>query len=322
MSTSPKHLERVGGKQFVFIVGAPRSGTSWLHKMLAAHPQVAAIPQEMTLFSKYLAPADKHYREESMHLERGDWRQGLPLLFDAVEFEAGLHKVVDTVYGRILDTKPAATHLIDKHPHYAGHLALIDRLLPTCKVIHIIRDGRDMAVSTMRTKRLKGHGQADVEGAARVWSGRIRQARAYGAKLGPERFLELRYEELLADTEGGLAQVLGFINLDTDPKLVQRIAQEHDMDVRIVSGGDSTLNAVRRTPDAIWRSKLMLHERYLMEHIAGDLLAELGYAQRDWWVLRWSDRPRLAWWLMRTRLRLMRKAIAGALSYPANPAAR
>jgi len=322
MGQYAQHLERVGDRQFVFIVGAPRSGTSWLHEMLAAHPQVAAIPEEMTLFSKYLAPADKHYREETMHLERGDWRQGLPLLFDPVEFEAALHKVVDSVYGRILDSNTIATHLIDKHPHYAGHLALIDRLLPTCKVIHIIRDARDVAVSTMRTKRLKGHGQADVEGAARVWSERIRQARAYGAKLGPERFLELRYEDLLADTQGGLTQVLGFIRLDTEPTLVQRIAQEHDMEVRTVSGGDTTLNALRRIPDAIWRSKLMLHERYLMEHFAGDLLAELGYAQRDWWVLRWSDRPRLAWWLLRTRLRLLRRATAEALSYPTKPAAR
>lgn len=319
MSISAQHLERVGDKQFVIIVGAPRSGTSWLHRMLSEHPQVAGLRQEMTLFSKYLAPADKHYREETMHMERGDWKQGLPLLFDAAEFEAGLHKIVDAVYGRILDSKPTATHLIDKHPHYAGHLALIDRLLPTCKVVHIIRDGRDMAVSTMRTKRLKGHGQADIEGASKVWCERIRQARAYGAKLGPERFLELRYEQLLADTEAELARVLDFIHLDTAPELLQRIARENAMEVRTVSGGDSALNTIRRIPNAIWRSKLMLHERYLMERRAGDLLAELGYAQPNWWVLRWSDRPRLAWWLFRTRLRLLRNAIGQAMRFPAPP---
>jgi len=317
MTSAAQHMARVGDKQFVLIVGAPRSGTSWLHRMLAEHPRVAGIPQEMTLFSKYLAPADKHYREEAMHMERGDWRQGLPLLFDQAEFEAALHKAVDAVYGRILDGNPAATHIIDKHPHYAGHLALIDRLLPTCKVIHIIRDGRDMAVSTMRTKRVKGHGQGDIEGAAKVWCERIRQARAYGAKLGPQRFLELRYEQLLADTEAELARVLDFIQLETEPEVLQRIARENAMEVRTVSGGDTELNAVRRTPNAIWRSKLMLHERYLMERRAGDLLAELGYAQPNWWVLRWSDRPRLVWWLLRTRLRLLYSAVGQALRYPA-----
>lgn len=303
-------------RRYLFIVGAPRSGTTWVHQMLAEHPEVAAIPQEMTLLSKYLAPAARAFADEAEHIRRGDWKQGLPLVMEPQEFNAGLLRIVDEVYGRIHALKPGATLVIDKHPHYAAHLPFITKLLPACKVIHVLRDGRDVAVSTMRTKRLIGHGQGSIEGAAEMWVNRVQQAQRFGEQVGPERYLEVRYEDLLQETHQGLERILAFADIPNDTEYLARVTQEFDMNRRTVSGGDASLNAMRNKPGAIWSSKLMLHERYLMECIAGTTLTKQGYATKDWWVLRWSDRPRIWWWLLRTRWGMVRKALAEAWHYP------
>lgn len=303
-------------RQFVFIVGAPRSGTTWLHQMLAEHPAVAALPEEMTLFSKYLAPAAHAYAEESERLRNGAWRQGLPLLVDEEEFRQALLLVVERVYARVVARKPGAEVVLDKHPHYAAHLPFISHLLPDCKVIHIIRDGRDVAVSTMRTKRLVGHGQGTIEGAAQVWVNRVRQAQRFGEEAGSHRYLEMRYEDLLADTRDGVARVLAFIGTSEAPGYLDHVVDAFHVEKRMVSRGDRDLNALRGVSGAIWERKLVLHERFLFDRLAGSLLSELGYAREGWWKLRWSDGLRLQLWLLRQRVALLRAGIASAIRYP------
>jgi hypothetical protein len=281
-------------KQFVFIVGAPRSGTSWLHGMVSAHPDVASMRSELTLFSKYLAPADRFFGRESGHLQRGDREQGLPLLFTPEEFDQGLRVIVDRVYERVLARNPEASHILDKHPHYALHLPLIERLLPHARVLHIIRDGRDVAVSTMRTKRLIGHGQGDIEGASRVWHACITKAREHGRRMGPQRYLEVRYEELMADTTGGLKAVMAFCGLTVDDDRLRTIADEHAIERNMVSRGDPALQ--RRGDVPAWAGGLTLQERYLMDRYVGGLLADLGYGPQGWWKVKQDDGLRIALW--------------------------
>src|SRR5262245_29129418 len=101
-------------KQFIFIIGAPRSGTSWVHRMLAEHPQVAAIDHELTVFSRYLAPWARHFAAETQSMNEGKWSQGMPTLFSAEEFEQRMRAFVDDVYTRVQERRPAATHILDK----------------------------------------------------------------------------------------------------------------------------------------------------------------------------------------------------------------
>lgn len=279
---------------FVFVIGAPRSGTSWLHQMLGSHPDVAAMEkEELTVFTRYIGPWVHNYDIEDRAQNIDGIRQGLPCLFTEEELYDLMGGLVDRVYARLLERRnPEGTVILDKHPNYCNQLALIDRLVPHSRFIHIIRDGREVAVSMNSAFRRLGFGAGDTRGAAIDWHKHITNARAYAPKLG-DRYTEVRYEDLRSRTGPELERLMAFSGLRPDTALVERLVREHDISVRQVSTGDTTLNALRDTPDAIWRNKLSTRQRFTFDHIAGGLLQRLGYAQAGWWALSPTDRLRM-----------------------------
>ncbi len=287
-------MEMLRNKQLVVVLGAPRSGTTWLHHMIAAHPHVASINEELTLFSSYLAPVVDRFDSEVHHIHAGNWVQGLPLLYTPEEFEEGMRSITAGVYDRVLARRPEATHILDKHPNYSNHIPLIQRLLPGCRIIHIIRDGREVVVSMMGAKKRVGFGAGDIRGAAKHWARDLLNARRDGELLGPGLYMEVRYEELMADTVPGLERLFEFTGLPVTPGLVERIAAEHAIEKNQVSWADTSLNALRKKEGAIWKTRLSLEERWVMDRMVGDLLRDLGYADPGWWALNTTERLRMA----------------------------
>lgn len=295
-------------RRFVFVIGSPRSGTSWLHRMIAEHPSVASLEGELTVFSRYVAPWVKGYDNERGHIERNEWHQGLPLLFTQAEFDEYMRSIIGRIYDRMLSARPEATHLLDKHPDYCHHLQLIERFLPGARFVHIVRDGREVAVSMISAKRRLGFGTGDVEGAAREWSQCTTKARAFGERIG-ERYLEVRYEDLQRATPTMLATVLRHCHLGTEDREVARISEKFHISRAQVSRGDTTLNALRGIPGAIWRQNLSLKQRYVFDQVAGDLLRDLGYAERGWWALGLADRPAMLFYPLWLKLKRTVQAV-------------
>jgi hypothetical protein len=303
-------------KQFLFVVGAPRSGTTWLHRMLAQHPDVASLNAELTLFSSYLAPVVARFSDEARHRDSGEWEQGLPVLFTPDEFQFGMRELTGLTYSRVLAGNPEATHILDKHPAYALHMPLIGRILPSSRFVHIIRDGREVAVSMMSARKRLGFGAGEIKGACRDWATHVRTASGDGAALGPSRYLEVRYEELMARTGTLLQRVFDFAGLPITGSEAARIAHGHAIENNPVGRGNTALDGLRRTPDAIWRAKLSLVERWTMDRIAGDLLQELGYAQPGWWAVHKGDRARMAGYPFLGRLRATLGSAKHTWKYP------
>ncbi|MCI1752570.1 MAG: sulfotransferase [Flavobacteriales bacterium] len=296
-------MSSIPDKQYVFVVGAPRSGTTWLHRMLAEHPSVASINAELTLFSSYLAPVVKRFKDETFHRDRGHWDQGLPMLFSQQEFDSAIRSVTGMTYARVLNKNPAASHILDKHPAYSLHIPLIDQLLPNSRFIHIIRDGREVVVSMMSAKRRLGFGEGDVRGASLDWANHIRQARAEGSKLGASRYMEVSYEALMETRGSLLKDVFDFAGLPLTDTEIGQIASKHAIDNQQVSGGDAALNKLRKIPGAIWRSKLTLQERWTLDELVGDLLFELEQARPGWWALNASERRTMTYRRLKIRAR-------------------
>ena len=92
----------------------------------------------------------------------------------------------------------------DKTPMHCRHLRTIERLLPEARFVHIIRDGRDAAVSLRRQWFSPGH---DIQTQARYWRDNVLLARQQAA--GCRHYLELRYEDLVRAPEAALR---GFMN--------------------------------------------------------------------------------------------------------------
>jgi hypothetical protein len=177
----------------------------------------------------------------------------------------------------------------DKTPIYYSHMAVIQRVLPEARFIHVVRDGRDVALSHAGL----WFGPGAHEDAALWWVSRVQDARRQ-ADLVPA-YLEVRYEDLITDTESTLRRICQFLRLpwqtcmlDYYRRAGERLA-ELNRDVpapdgsRIVRGEDR-LGIFERTthpPDAErvarWRRELPADQLATFEHTAGSMLREFGY---------------------------------------------
>ncbi|MDX6586513.1 MAG: hypothetical protein QOI31_986 [Solirubrobacterales bacterium] len=279
-----------------FVVGVGRSGTTLLRLMLDAHPAVAIPPE--THFAVRLV---KRFSEAPMTAsETAEWissknRWG-DFGLDAAEFENRLaaHRRLTagdalrdffTLYAE----RHGKTRWGDKTPIYVRQMRRIERAVPEAHFIHMIRDGRDVALSVWdRVGKEK-----DATRMARLWKRRIRKARRQAEKLG--HYLEVRYEDLVLETEPTLRRVAAFIDLEWDDAMLsyhehseERMA-EMDRDLpALASGrerpGSRRLDAFKLTSEppqatrvARWREQMEPADVEAFEDTAGDLLAELGY---------------------------------------------
>jgi hypothetical protein len=273
--------------QFLFIIGSPRSGTTWLQTMIGAHPLVCTTV-ELRLYSQYTAPWIKAWKEEAANIVQGRWHQGLPFLWSEDEFYRFLRGFLKKVYEKVIATNPEATHILDKHPGYSLYVEDIQRLLPRARFIHVIRDGRDVAVSMVAARKQVGFGTATIQDSAAAWKEHVRAAQK--ARQYQDRYMEVRYEDLFTAGADILKSVFDFCGLPATVERVTGIVNAHQF---------KQMKAERRSADkrvrvnqahyrkgrvGSWREELGPFQRYIFNEIAGDLLRELGYAEDGWWA--------------------------------------
>ncbi|MBK9148134.1 MAG: sulfotransferase [Flavobacteriales bacterium] len=310
MSTARYH-PILDPSRLVFIVGSPRSGTTWLSRMLGDHPQVAALDHELTLFSAYLAPVLSAWSKEAGRLERTQRPFGMPALFSNEEFMSALHEVAAQVYARVQARRPGATLILDKHPAYVRHLSAIAALMPGSRCIHLVRDGRAAISSMLAAPDLMGHSGTSVQAAAQEWAQSTAMAQVHGAGFGP-RFRTVRYEELVSGTPGQLAALFAFLGIDNNEALCGSIAANHHREKGLVAQGKGDASVVRRT----WRQHFTLIDRYWIDAIAGAQLRHWGYAKEGWWAIASADRLRMALFPLRVRLGESLRALKRIWSSP------
>jgi hypothetical protein len=297
-------------RRLVLILGAPRSGTTWLSRMLGDHPAIAALPNELALFSAYLSPARAAFARE---LKARNEPIGLPALFTQQEFDEVLRDAVAAVYSRVGSTRPEASLVLDKHPGYTHHWETIEALAPGCRYIHLVRDGRDAVASMLRVPELMGSSGASVQTCAGEWATCVHRGQELAYQVGLGRCLTLRYEQLLADPTGGLAEAMRFLGVPADEVLLAGIAERHHHSRRLVSRGVPT----GKEPHAeAWRLAFTLPQRYWIERIAGVQLRRLGYASERWWAYSALDRLRMAGYPLRVKLHDSFKALWRIWSKP------
>jgi hypothetical protein len=298
---------------FVCIIGAPRSGTTWLQAMMGAHPLVCTA-QELRVFDMFTAPWEHSWQQLSdLQRTSGGGPRGLRIVWSDDEFHRTLADLVKSIYGRVRATKPGALVILDKSPGYSTHVAHIDRLIPHVKFIHVLRDGRDVAASLRVAARgwARSWAPSTIPSAALLWRTTVTAARE-ASRLGPERYLEVRYEELVRHGPEALSSVFAFIGVPAGADQTSAIYGAHTID-RMRQGGapfDLPPGFFHRGRPGNWREELTPRERYLFHGSAGDLLCELGYSEEAWW----AD-GRFQSWLLpaRVRTRAWLRGIAGRM---------
>jgi len=296
---------------FLFIVGAPRSGTTWLQRILGAHPAVASLDHELTIFSRYVSPMMARYRSEQDGIDRGTRQQGLPLVLTEDDMHYWLEDLLVKSYSSVLATKQGATLVLDKHPNYAQYLDVIEDFLPNAKVVHLIRDGRNVAVSMMSVRKREGHSPEEINSAAEIWRNFIVKAQtSHMSKTS--RYMELRYEDLLKDGRPQVERVLEFAGIDNDRALVDQLCSDERLATR-VSAPNKDLSGKRDSSGGAWRSELTLWQRFRFHRVSGSLLNELGYANGSWWYMNFIDRLRLPVLLVSKRFVKVLSALRNSL---------
>ena len=284
-----------------FIVGVPRSGTTMLRLMLDAHPDLA-IPPETYFVTNLIEAADGgagpdqlanvlvgHRRWGDLGIEEAELRRrlaaiGKPGGGDAVRVAFGLY-----AEGR---GKPRWG---DKTPAYLTNIAEIGRALPEARFIHLIRDGRDVALSVLRMPEAdRPMRNPDTVGlVATRWSRRIERARRQAEGL--DRYLEVRFEDLVTEPEGVLRPVCEFVELDYRPELLdyhsgagerleeinRDLAGRDDLPAQTAAGRTEphALTSEPPKPDRIgaWREEMSSDQIAEFEAEGGEMLRELGY---------------------------------------------
>ncbi len=307
-------MSLLSDKQFLFIIGSPRSGTSWLQAMICAHPLVCSTV-ELRLFNGYTAPWIKAWEEEASNMAQGRWYQGLPFLWTEDEFYEFLRGFLEKVYERVVATNFQATHVLDKHPGYSVHVKDINMLFQAPRFIHMIRDGRDVAVSMVAARRQIGFGTGTIRDSAVAWKKHVRAAQK--AKQYQNRYLEVRYEDLSNAGVSVLKSVFDFCGLSI-PEDVAAIVNAHQFD-KMKSNRSSPLNDIqapqghyRKGKVGSWRKELAPMQKYLFDEIAGNLLSELGYAENGWWAE--SRIQKLVLPLLAVALPVLRKSVSATMA--------
>lgn len=279
-----------------FIVGSGRCGTTLLRMMLDAHP-VLAIPPEThfipTLANAFSDPSkglDDFLNVLSSYHTWSDFGIDVDALGDAIR-PAGpfdLTRALRTFY-RLYAEKFGKSRWGDKTPMYFASMGAVQRVLPEARFIHVIRDGRDVALSI---KDL-WFGPDSIHDIADWWVSRIRQARSQVDELA--WYLEIRYEDLVRDPERVLRGVCAFIDLPWNPIMLDyhqhaadRLAEiQHDAPTHDHSGiiraedrvGIFSLVLEPPRTDRLerWRVEMSAADRKPFEGVAGAMLRELGY---------------------------------------------
>jgi hypothetical protein len=280
-----------------FVVGATRSGTTLLRLMLDAHPDIA-IPSETHFIPDLIKAREKHganpermlemltahRRWGDFHIEASELAERWAALPDLTG-PAAVREFFK-IYGEKQGGPPRWG---DKTPGYVKRMREIQEYLPEARFIHLIRDGRDVALSILK----QSFGPETIEAAADRWRGRVLRGRAQQPYLG--FYVEVKFEDLVLDTEGQLRRICEFIELDFHPAMLgyhERAEERLKEKARELPRGkgrdpqsaERRLKSHEKTfeppnPSLVggYKTKMTPADQATYEALAGDLLTELGY---------------------------------------------
>jgi hypothetical protein len=240
----------------IFSFGAPRSGTFWLQRIVSAHPAVAAVPSETDLFSLGIGPLFHRFH----HGLRSSTTVGQTYVDRDVLLDATRDFCDRILVGHLT---PGVRYLAERSPMHVHSVDVISAVYPDARLIHIIRDGRDVARSVIARE----WGADSIAVAAAEWRDAVRAARE---NAPPDRYHEVRYEDVLADPRSAIAQLYTWLELDFGDADMDRALAE----ARIQRNHDPT---DPRPQHGKWRDHFSPEDLHVFEDVAGDLLDELGY---------------------------------------------
>lgn len=282
MSGAPLILEAVIMKieDTIIIIGVPRSGTTLLRVLLGGHSQIAALPETPWVTGSQEIPSLRQFLRD-LEAFPANPVDSIPevtndtMLRAARDFFEGVVEPVIQASGK--------ERLLIKTPDDIKYLDFLVAFFKGAKFLHITRDGRDVALSTVKGRKdllgatLADYGLNNMPNAMRRWS--------EWESLIQEEFaddstsiIHLKYEDLVLNSEVELKRICEFLELEYEATLVDYGKHTHvfpsweqgSKDVKEQGGLNS--NKVSR-----WKKDMLECDMRLVDHHFSDRLTQLGY---------------------------------------------
>ena len=292
------------GTPVFFVVGYQKSGTTWLMRMLDAHPEIlcrgegrffGAWRQKSLVRSEALRPPssllyamrDAEYLR--LWIERSVWSRN-----DSAEEHLDNLARIAVDYFLLGELAKTGKRLVgDKSPLLTPEtVEEISRVYPEARVVHIIRDGRDAAVSAAHHSRNFGRRagerpageslfeEARIRKLAADWNARVGRTVEDGPRLFGDRYAEVRYEDLLTSPAEEMERLLRFLGADAGSKNVGRCvnsASFEKLSKGRTRGEEDPSSFFRKGVAGDWKKTFTREDGRVFDGEAGVLLAELGY---------------------------------------------
>jgi hypothetical protein len=276
----------------LFIVGAPRSGTTWVQRLLLSHPAVRG-GQESNFFCAF-GPILHMYRFG----EQPGRLAGLPNYWTEPE----LVEEIRNLWRRTMSSfivpgadGTAASLLVEKTPGHAMYMDVILKVLPEARFVHVIRDSRSVAASLLAAKKdewAKMWAPTKARDAALTWYHHVKAAQKFGKALPGEKYLEVFYEEFHARPVENLTRLLDYLNLSLPKDRVEAIVAEQSFEKQKSIGGtpfarhgkfenakiEEPKGFFRRGEADGWRRELTWRQKLTIWRFTRRLMTACGYS--------------------------------------------
>lgn len=342
-SGTPEPTLSLPGEAPFFILGPPKSGTSWLQATLASHPEIYCSGE-----AKFFG---RDFRTENPY---GQWGGEVSAAMTGLGYQ---HADRASLYGALADSKDlkawfnrngrwtknedtekhvravfrlsmdyvfaharaeSGKKIVgDKSPSHIQYIEEIGEFYPESRVIHIIRDGRDQAVSSVfhwwRQGKDRGgffpispdnaerrdayyesreafgstkrsiFDTASVKALASHWRETVGRAREAGPRLFGERYYEVKYEDLQKSPERYFGEMARFLGASAEEGIIAEIAAKNSFEAKSERklGTEDPKSFLRSGKAGGWKDHFTGRDRKIYEEEAGELLAKLGYGTDD-----------------------------------------
>ncbi len=278
-----------------FVVGPPRGGTTMLRLLLNSHPEVCVPPE--TVFFPFLL------RNAESYGDFGTRERIEAFARDVAAASAETGQTVATVFSTSPEEIAAAVEAAkvscyaeafaafmglvagrqekrvwgDKTPFYTAFIEVLAQCFPNARFIALVRDPRDVAESLHRTEWGRKWYPSLLDAGMR-WRYAIMAIERAAPRLGPERLLAVRYEDLVADPERWARDICSFLHLDFD----ERMLRFHETATREVPEGSkawhqSTLEPISGSRIGRWKQRYSPEEIGLIEIACKPEMRRWGY---------------------------------------------
>lgn len=191
------------GRELIFIVGLPRSGTTLVEQIIAAHPVVAGaseLPDLPAALQRESRQRGEPFPHWCRNATAADWM-----------------RLGDLYLERTARWRNHAERMTDKQPHNFLYVGALMAMFPATRVIACHRDPRDTAISCFQQYFATGNAFSySLDDIASYWSD-FQRLNTHWRHSYPQRHLDLCHETLVQAPEDGIRRLLEFCALDFDP---------------------------------------------------------------------------------------------------------